>query len=107
MPFDANEESFEEVTIFGKPALFTPIRIDRDTVPQGYFAYDVRQEDDGTGDAVEIAPFIRVNHLGTLIVRDEIDLSAAGHLIINDEDLNYDTGNCERLRDYMAKYPSS
>ncbi len=43
---NAMEESFEEVTIFGKPAIFTSLRIDRNTIPRGYYAYEIRHDDD-------------------------------------------------------------
>ena len=33
-------EKFEDVTVLGHPMLFTCLRVDRDTVPQGcYFAW--------------------------------------------------------------------
>jgi hypothetical protein len=37
--FNAMTEDFEEL---GKPALFTSLRIDRNTVPRGYHLYEVR-----------------------------------------------------------------
>ena len=42
MTFNAMTEHYEEITVCGKPALFTSIRIKRDTVPDGLYAYDVR-----------------------------------------------------------------
>jgi len=35
MTFNAMTEHYEEITVCGKPALFTSIRIKRDTVPDG------------------------------------------------------------------------
>ena len=35
MIFNAMNERYEEITVCGKPALFTSIRIKRDTVPDG------------------------------------------------------------------------
>lgn len=34
MTHDAMTEHYEEITVCGKPALFTSIRIKRDTVPE-------------------------------------------------------------------------
>ena len=45
MTHDAMTEHYEEITVCGKPALFTSIRIKRDTVPEGLYAYDVRHDD--------------------------------------------------------------
>ena len=33
-------EHYEEITVCGKPALFTSIRIKRDTIPDGLYTYD-------------------------------------------------------------------
>ena len=40
--YNAMEEHFEEITVLDKPALFTGIRIERDTVPKGLYLYEVR-----------------------------------------------------------------
>lgn len=37
MTFNAMTERYEEITVCGKPALFTSIRIKRDTVPDGLY----------------------------------------------------------------------
>ena len=47
--------------------LFTCLRVDRDTVPQGMYMYEVRHDDDQQGEPVQIANWIMVNHWGTLI----------------------------------------
>ena len=102
--YNALTEDFEEVTVLEKPALFTPARIDRSTVPHGYHLYEVRHDDDCRGDAVQIARNIYVNHWGSLITRDEIELGADGFLDIAPEDLNYSAGDCRNISDFMAKY---
>jgi len=99
-------EDFEEVTILDKPALFTHIRIDLNTVPRGYHLYEMRHDDDCLGDAVQIARNIRVNHWGSLITRDRIRLLGDGYLDIEPEALNYDTGDCHSMKKFMEKYPS-
>lgn len=103
--YNAMTMDFEEVNVFEKPALFTPLRIDRCTVPQGYYLYEVRHDDDGLGDAVQIARNIVVNHWGSIITQDEIPLPPDGYLDIEPEDLNYSTGGCRSMRDFMAKFP--
>ena len=49
MTFHAMTEPYEEITVCGKPALFTSIRIKRDTVPDGLYTYDVRHDDECRG----------------------------------------------------------
>ena len=39
MTFHAMTERYEEITVCGKPALITSIRIRRDTIPDGLYAY--------------------------------------------------------------------
>lgn len=56
MTFNALTEHYEEITVCGKPALFTSIRIKRDTVPDGLYTYDVRHDDECRGIPCEIAP---------------------------------------------------
>ena len=41
MTFNAMTEHYEEITVCGKPALFTSIRIKRDTVPDGLYSKKV------------------------------------------------------------------
>ena len=67
-------EKFEDVTVLGHPMLFTCLRVDRDTVPQGMYMYEVRHDDDQQGEPVQIANWIMVNHWGTLITNKPIRL---------------------------------
>ena len=97
--YNAMTVTFEEVTIFGKPALFTPIRIDRDTVPKGYYLYEVRYDDDCRGDAVQIAHNILVNHWGSILLQEELKLPPDGYLDIYPTDIMYGVGGCCTLTD--------
>ena len=96
---------FEEATILGKPAMFTPLRVERNKVPQGCFAYDVRHDDDCQGYAVQLGRQIIVNHWGTIVTRDEMKLDRGGHLDIEPGDLRYGTGDCRSMKEFMEKYP--
>ena len=59
-------ETFESMTINDTPALFTDMRIDRNAVPEGLYAYDIRESDDGDRLAT-IEPTVMVNHGGTIL----------------------------------------
>lgn len=61
-------ETFESMTINDTPALFTDMRIDRNAVPEGLYAYDIRESDDGDRLAT-IEPTVMVNHGGTILTR--------------------------------------
>jgi hypothetical protein len=102
---NAMTESFNEAVFLEKPALFTPIRINRNTIPQGYHLYEVRHDDDCRGDEVEIAHNIFANHWGSIIMRDEIKLLPEGYLPIEPMDVKYGTGDCRTMKEFMVKYP--
>ena len=85
MIFNAMTERYEEITVCGKPALFTSIRIKRDTVPDGLYAYDVRHDDECRGIPCEIAPFVMVNHWGTIILAEPLELPDDGRRYIDEE----------------------
>ena len=89
MTVNAMTEHYEEITVCGKPALFTSIRIRRDTIPDGLYAYDVRHDDECRGIPCEIAPFVMFNHWGTIILAEPLELPDDGRRYI-DEDT--DTG---------------
>lgn len=104
--YNAMEEHFEEIEVLDKPALFTNIRIDRDTVPKGLYLYEVRHDDDGYGDPVQIAKGIMINHLGSILTREPIKLPPDGYLGIDpDNDWNYTDGDCHSVKAFMDKYP--
>lgn len=106
--YNAMEERFEEITVLDKPALFTDIRIERDTVPKGLYLYEVRSDDDGCGDSVQIAKGIMVNHFGSIITREPIKLPQDGYLDIDPEkDWNFAGGDCRTIKEFQKKYPST
>ena len=64
---DARKETFDHIELFDAPAMFTNLRIDRSTVPEELFCYDVRGSDNDPGALNAIEPFVFVNHAGTII----------------------------------------
>lgn len=104
--YNAMDEQFTEVTVLGKPALFHDMRIDRDSVPKGLFLYEVRYDDMGHGEPVQIAKGIMVNHLGSIITREPIMLSLSGYRDIDPvRDWEYTDGDCRTVKRFMEKYP--
>ena len=110
MRVNAMTEKFEDVTVLGHPMLFTCARVDRDTVPKGLYMYEVRHDDDQQGDPVQIANWIMVNHLGTLITNKPIRLEPSERInnayrdIDLEEDWNYE-GSVATVKEYMEKNP--
>lgn len=63
----ANNFYFENVTVFGIPMIFTTFRIDRGTIPRGLYAYDLAHSSEDGVHPVKLAPFVLINHLGTVL----------------------------------------
>ncbi len=84
-----NNEKFEEVVAGETPAIFTSLRLDREKLPQGVFAYDIRHADDDGMEAAEIAKFIMVNHMGTIITKEPLELDEHGSMILEGYDFYF------------------
>lgn len=76
--FDATKEGYMLAEIDGKPVLFTNMRLDRDTVPEGLFCYDIRDSDRLDGSFAEVKPHVLVNHWGTVLCREPFPLDEHG-----------------------------
>ena len=71
--YNVKDVIWEKVEVLGRKGLFTELRIDRDSIPNGWHMYEVRHDDDCQGDPVQIARWVMVNHLGTLLVKEPFD----------------------------------
>lgn len=101
MAIDAREEEFERVELFGKPALFTNSRIDRTTVPKGLHCYDLRGSDNDPGRPVTVEPKVGVNHAGTVITAEPVDMKGKDYRPIRGK-LNF-LGDEAGVMDFLAE----
>lgn len=106
---NVEEELFEDITLFGQPMLFTCARCDRKTLPSGMYMYEIRHDDGCKGVPCEIAPWILVNHWGTVVsnkpvVFDDFSVSGKPFRLIGDEDWNYE-GTARNIGEYMRENP--
>lgn len=96
-PKDA--ETYQEVEIFGVPALFSNGRIAADNLPDGLFRYDLRGSDDDPGQPITVENHVMVNHAGSLITAKPLDLGENGWLgLTEDEGLNFVGGEITAYR---------
>ena len=101
MAINAIEETYEPVELFHKPALFTNARIDRDTIPAGFFACDLREGDDGRAATAEMT--VKVNHMGTVILAEPLDYGDDEYIPLTEENggLNFTSEHdCTALSQY-------
>ncbi len=103
-PIDANETDYERFEILSHDALFTCLRIDRKTLPEGLFAYDLRDCDDCSGDPAELRSFVLVNHWGTVITKEPIEGADEG-IVLTDDDYNY-LGEDMTLEEFANSAPT-
>ena len=61
--------------------MFTDMRLDRETLPEGKFAYDCRHDDETWAELIQLQPFVLVNHAGTFVVNAPIPNAEEGPLI--------------------------
>jgi len=50
-------------------------RLDRDDVPAGFHKYDLREADVDCGDIASISDYVLVNHFGTFITEEDLNLT--------------------------------
>lgn len=98
---NARELKYEGLELFGQTVMFTCLRIDRSTVPEGLFAYDLRHDDNCDGKICEAAPYIMVNHWGTILCREPIAMPDSKYRAVTEDDYSY-TGEEIALDDYLA-----
>ena len=98
MRYQANELHYEQVTVLEKEAIFTDLRVSRDSVPKGFSCYEVRHDDESQGNPVEIARGILVNFYGTLLVQG--NLEQEGYCFLEEDDWYYSGESSFTLEEY-------
>ena len=89
MKVNARTEEFQHIELFDKYALFTNARIDRSTVPKGWYCYDFRGSDDDSGELCYIEKSVTVNHAGSVLMPEKLEIPVSGRLDAQDAGLFY------------------
>ena len=98
-------EKYQEIELFGKPALFSNGRIDRDKLPEGLYCYDLRGSDYDPGMPVTLEKHVAVNHAASVIASEPIELPEQGFLYLGEDGLNF-TGGEQTVKEFLhAQYP--
>lgn len=104
MRYPSDELYYEQVTVTGHTALYTNERIKRDTVPDGWYLYEVRHDDECQGIPCEIAKGILVNFWGSLLMHDKLpEVEKEGALYISEEEWNDNLADVCLLCEYLEK----
>lgn len=88
MRYDYRTIKTEKVEVKGISCEFYDMRIDRNTVPEGKFLYEVAGDDDSGADPARIKEGILVNFYGSLICDQMLPLEN-GVMWLEDGDFRY------------------
>ena len=83
------QEKFAKVKVCGIECDFSVMRIDRSTVPEGQYQYEVADDDESQGNPARVRHSIMVNFFGTLISDVPLALGRDGVLWLHDGDFVY------------------
>ena len=99
----ANDEQYQEIELFDKLGLFSNGRIARDILPEGVYCYDLRGSDYDPGDPVCVEERVVVNHAGSVLLTEPLELTEDGRLMLTEEKgLNF-TGGFSTLSQFLQK----
>ena len=96
---DEPEKIYQEVEVFGIPALFDNTRIRQEDVPAGLHCYDLRGSDDDPGEPVTVEHHAVVNHAASILTAVPLPIPEQGFLRLGEE-LNF-TGGMMDAREFM------
>ena len=99
----ANDVQYQEIELFDKLGLFSNGRIARDNLPEGVYCYDLRGSDYDPGDPVCVEERVVVNHAGSVLLTEPLELTEDGRLMLTEEKgLNF-TGGFSTLSQFLQK----
>ena len=98
-----NDEQYQEIELFDKPGLFSNGRIVRDNLPEGVYCYDLRGSDYDPGEPVCVEERVVVNHAGSVLLTDPLELAENGRLMLTEEEgLNF-VGGFSTLAQFLQE----
>ncbi len=95
-----SDEEFEIIEVEGQTAMFTNSRMTDADIPKGLYCYHLRHDDDGNFCALEKS--VAVNHGGSVIVNEPIDLGENGCISLNDENAPNFTGETTLKEEFFT-----
>ena len=99
----ANDEQYQEIELFDKPGLFSNGRIVRDNLPEDVYCYDLRGSDYDPGEQVCVEERVVVNHAGSVLLTEPLELAEDGRLMLTEEEgLNF-VGGFSTLAQFLQE----
>ena len=97
-----HDQEYQEIELFDKPGLFSNGRIAREELPDGLFCYDLRGSDDDPGDPICVEERVIVNHAGSVILTEPLELPEGQLFFTDEEGLNF-TGGITTLSQFLQE----
>lgn len=101
--YDAMKIEYESFFIFEHDSLYTDKRIDKNTIPKGMYAYELRNDDGGDPSTLEKSVGKRFG--GTVILNKPISLGWYGCKEIQPDDYGFNEEKLCSLGEFMKTHP--
>lgn len=99
---DVNSGQLREVEIKGHYGVFTELRVDKSTIPEGVNCYELRHGDDDSYPAA-IEQSVRVNYFGAVLMTVKMELGENSYVELTFDDFGF-TGEDLTMLEYRANY---
>lgn len=87
-PIKFNDTSdYQYLEVLDVEGVFTPLRIQRDTLPEGFHKYSLREGDESF--IGQVAKDVMVNHAGDFITKKPLDLGSTGARQLSEDDWGF------------------
>lgn len=97
------DDEYELIELFGQPVLFTNDRITDADIPKGMHCYHLRHDDEGNFSALEKR--VSVNHAGSVVTKEAIDLGEQGYISFTEDASPNFTGDIMSLYEFREYSP--
>lgn len=98
---DVTKKKLSEIEVKGRLALFTDLRVDKETVPDGMYCYALRHGDD-FGIPCSIEEKVAVNYFGAILTTEPFDFENRRYIEVKYEDFAF-TGEHLNIRQFKEK----
>ena len=87
-PIRFNDTSdYQYIEVLEKEGVFTPLRIERESLPEGFYKYSLREGEEALFS--QVAGEVAVNHAGDLITKEPLDLGTEGSKKLGEDDWGF------------------
>lgn len=103
---NAREEAYEAVELFGHMALFRDCKIDKSTVPDGLFCYEIRHSDEDNAVPGTLEQNVLVDFMATIICKTDFGLLPKAYIEMDKNSLNF-LGCIQDIEGYLREWEPS